>query len=282
MGKRFPENNILSHDLIEGCFARAALVSDVILIENFPTTYLGDVQRRHRWIRGDWQLLPWLLPFVPKANGSLELNPLSALSFWKMLDNLRRSLVSPALMLFLVLGWFGTSQPHFWTVAVLSLIYALPVFDFILTLLHKPAEISYKRHVEEAVNNLFSQLLRTTLLLIWLPFEAYYSLDAILRTLWRLIISKKHRLQWNPSADAERTSPNNLAGIAKKMWFCPAWAIFIAALMIYDYSALVPALVFSIAWFFSPFIAWRMGKPKARKQFQATNKQKNFLHRAFH
>ena len=276
---RFPENNILSHDLIEGCFARSALLSDVILIEDFPTTYLGDVQRRHRWIRGDWQLLAWLLPFVPTASGKWESNPLSALSLWKILDNLRRSLVSPALLIFLALGWLATKQPIFWTLAILSLIYALPVFDFIINILNRPKGLSYKLHLEEALENLFTQAIRSTFMLVCVPFEAYYSLDAILRTLWRVIFSKKHRLQWNPSANAEQSSPRTLLSVIKKMCISPLWAIAISCMvLLYNPIAAIPAILFSSLWFLSPFVAWKVGKPKIRKKFEPSSEQKTFLH----
>ncbi|MNV51145.1 hypothetical protein D3C71_1431840 [compost metagenome] len=104
LANRFPDNRILSHDLLEGCYARAGLISDVRLFEDYPTRYAANVKRRYRWIRGDWQLLPWLLPWVPRSNGGHERNPLSWLSRGKLLDNLRRSLVPVAMTALLVLG----------------------------------------------------------------------------------------------------------------------------------------------------------------------------------
>ncbi|MFA5027869.1 MAG: cyclic beta 1-2 glucan synthetase, partial [Candidatus Methylomirabilota bacterium] len=102
---RLPENRILSHDLLEGCHARAGLLTDVQLSEEYPPRYLADVSRRHRWIRGDWQLARWLLPRAPGPDGRPGPNPLSVLSRWKLFDNLRRSLVPPALTLLLLAGW---------------------------------------------------------------------------------------------------------------------------------------------------------------------------------
>ena len=108
---RFPENRILSHDLLEGCYARAGLLSDVQLYEEYPSRYSADVSRRHRWIRGDWQIARWLLPRVPGPDGRRQKNPLSGLSRWKIFDNLRRSLVPAALTLLLLLGWTVLSPP---------------------------------------------------------------------------------------------------------------------------------------------------------------------------
>ncbi|MFN2355534.1 MAG: cyclic beta 1-2 glucan synthetase, partial [Desulfopila sp.] len=119
---RFPDNLILSHDLLEGCYARAGLLSDVQLYEEYPSRYSVDVNRRHRWIRGDWQIARWLLPRVPGTGGNLRKNPLSMLSRWKILDNLRRSLMAAALLLLLLLGWTMLASPWFWTLAVIGMI----------------------------------------------------------------------------------------------------------------------------------------------------------------
>ena len=105
LAERFPENRILSHDLLEGCYARAGLLSDLEFYEDYPARYSSDVKRRERWLRGDWQIAAWLLPRVPTAAGRSEKNPLSWLAHWKILDNLRRSLVPAALALLLLLGW---------------------------------------------------------------------------------------------------------------------------------------------------------------------------------
>ena len=103
-GARFPDNRLLSHDLIEGCFARSGLINDVELFERVPSRLLVDMDRRHRWIRGDWQIASWLGNRVPTLRGHAA-NPLSGLSRWKIVDNLRRSLTPALLLSFLVLGW---------------------------------------------------------------------------------------------------------------------------------------------------------------------------------
>ncbi len=102
-----PENLVLSHDLLEGCYARSGLLSEVLLYEQYPNNYLSDVARRSRWIRGDWQLLNWLKPRVRRADGTQTRNPLTALSYWKLLDNLRRSLVAPSLLVLLFFTLLG-------------------------------------------------------------------------------------------------------------------------------------------------------------------------------
>ncbi len=124
---RFPENRILSHDLVEGCHARSGLLSDVQIFEEYPARYSADIKRRHRWIRGDWQLLPWLLPWAPTAHDGWRRNALTALSRWKILDNLRRSLVPTALLALLVFGWLWVTSVVSWTLAVLAMVLVPPL-----------------------------------------------------------------------------------------------------------------------------------------------------------
>ncbi|HEY4330392.1 MAG TPA: glycosyltransferase family 2 protein, partial [Phycisphaerae bacterium] len=114
IGTRFPESRILSHDLLEGCYGRSGLVSDIQLYEDHPWHYVTEVKRRHRWIRGDWQIASWVLPWVPGADKRLIRNPISALSRWKIFDNLRRSLVAPSLLFLLVAAWSLLAYPALW------------------------------------------------------------------------------------------------------------------------------------------------------------------------
>ncbi|MEN6607869.1 MAG: cyclic beta 1-2 glucan synthetase, partial [Bryobacteraceae bacterium] len=153
LGGRFPENRILSHDLIEGCYARAGLVSDVQLYEDYPSRYSADVSRRYRWVRGDWQLVRWLLPRVPGQGGHRRKNPLSGLSRWKIFDNLRRSLVSPALTLLLLLGWTVLPSGWLWTLAVLGIILIPSLIARISDTLRKPGDELLGQHLSAAAHS---------------------------------------------------------------------------------------------------------------------------------
>ncbi|MDP1759052.1 MAG: protein ndvB, partial [Thermodesulfovibrionales bacterium] len=150
---RFPENRILSHDLIEGCYVRAGLLSDVQLYEEYPSIYSVDVNRRHRWIRGDWQLFRWLLPYIPDSSGRLCKNPLSRLSGWKIFDNLRRSLVSAALTLLLLLGWTILPSAWFWTLSVIGIILIPSLIVSVLDVLQKPGDVLLGQHLSAAVRS---------------------------------------------------------------------------------------------------------------------------------
>jgi hypothetical protein len=176
---RFPENRVLSHDLLEGCYARAGLVSDVQLFEDYPARYLADVKRRYRWIRGDWQLLSWLLPRVPRMQGGYERNPLSWLSRGKLLDNLRRSLVPAAATALLVGGWMLLSQPLSWTLLLLSPLFLPLLIPAMRDVLSKPADLALESHLVQVGKATARQLQRALVNLACLPYEACFSVSAI-------------------------------------------------------------------------------------------------------
>ena len=153
LGGRFPDNRILSHDLLEGCYARAGLLSDVQLYEEYPSRYSADVSRRHRWIRGDWQIARWLMPGVPGPDARLQKNPLSMLSRWKIFDNLRRSLTPAALTLLLLLGWTVLPSAWFWTLAVIGIILIPSLMTSALNVLQKPGDVTLGQHLAAAVRS---------------------------------------------------------------------------------------------------------------------------------
>lgn len=274
---RFPDNCILSHDLIEGCCARSGLISDVLLYESFPSCYSAEVSRRRRWIRGDWQLLPWLLPRVPLAGGGRGRNAFSALARWKMFDNLRRSLAPAALWGLLVTGWFTAPCPVLWSLGVAALVFGVPLFTSLTALFRKPADLSFTRNLRVVLRSLRTQLLCEALGLMWLPHEMFYSLDAALRTLWRVAISRRRLLQWTSSREAERSCAQTLEEFYRLMWICPVSAAAIGLLLIRDGSALLAALPFLSAWAVAPVAAWRLSRPSALKTFTPTVEQQRFL-----
>ena len=179
LNERFPENKILSHDLLEGCYARSGLLSDVQLFEEYPSRYITDVKRRHRWIRGDWQMMQWLLPFVPGLNRRFQKNPLSGLSRWKIFDNLRRSVTPLALLLLLLLGWTVLSHALFWTLSVIGIILMPSLIISILDLFHKQADVLPMQHLTNVMHSAARHFAQAAFTFICLPYEAFYSLDAI-------------------------------------------------------------------------------------------------------
>ncbi len=276
---RFPENRILSHDLVEGCHARSGLLSDVQVYEEQPTQYGADVKRRHRWIRGDWQLLPWLLPWAPSAQHGWRRNATTSLSRWKILDNLRRSLVPTATLALLVFGWLRMDAALAWTVAVLVMILLPPLLATLLDLVQKPREVLVADHLRANLHNTGQHLLRMGLGLAWLPHEVHYSLDAIVRTLWRMAISRRHLLQWRTSAEAMRTTRNSLAGLWRAMWIGPLLALLLlAAFAVWRPGVVVVALPLLALWFFSPGIAWWSGQSPQGAGYVPGPVQQRLLH----
>jgi cyclic beta-1,2-glucan glucanotransferase len=277
---RFPENRILSHDLLEGCYARAGLLSDVQLYEEYPARYGADVNRRYRWIRGDWQLAAWLLPWVPGSERRYQRNPLSLLSRWKLFDNLRRSLVPTALTLLLLLGWTTSSSAWFWSLVVLGILLIPLVLATLLDVIRKPDDMRPGQHLAAAAHAAGQRFIQTGFGLAVLPHEMYYSLDAIIRTLGRLLITHKRLLEWNPSGDQERLSRTDLAASFRAMGFAPLLAVGTAiTLALANPAALLVAGPILILWLASPAIAWWISLPLTRREARLTAQQTRFLGR---
>ncbi|MCD7100298.1 glycoside hydrolase family 94 protein [Stenotrophomonas sp. MMGLT7] len=276
---RLPDDRILSHDLLEGCYARAGLVSDVRLFEDYPTRYAADVKRRARWIRGDWQLLPWLLPWVPRAGGGHERNTLSMLSRGKLLDNLRRSLVPAAATALLVLGWALLPQPLAWTAWLLSL-WLLPVLlPAFYEAVCKPLDMDWRTHLLQVGHAAARQLQRVLVVLACLPYEAFYSLAAIARTLWRMA-ARRRLLQWNPSSEVERSLGSGMGAELRAMAPAALFALALAALL----WRLQPAALWVAApllalWLLSPALMAWLGWPLRRRQSLLSGSQRAFLGR---
>jgi cellobiose phosphorylase len=275
---RFPENSILSHDLIEGCYARSGFISDVRLHEEYPSRYSGDVSRRRRWIRGDWQLLRWLLPGVPGLNTRFRKNPLTPLSRWKILDNLRRSLVSPALTLLALLGWTVLPSPWFWTVSIFGIIMIPSLIASLMEILKKPDDVLVAQHLAGTVRSGGRGVTQAVFTLLCLPHEAFINGSAILHTLWRMMVSGRGLLEWNPSGEADRNSRTDLAGSWQSMWIAPLIACTVAACLLYSrpfaFLAVVPV---TGLWLFSPLIAWWISKPLDYRRARLDRDQIAFL-----
>jgi hypothetical protein len=213
---RFPENRILSHDLLEGCYARSGLLSDVHLYEDYPARYEADMSRQERWIRGDWQIAHWLLPSVP-GPGKQELrNPLSALSRWKILDNLRRSLVPTALLLLFLYGWFASPHVFYWTLAVAGVVLIPPLSIGIVTVLRRRESALLSRHFADAMRSIGRSLAQAGFRIACLPHEAIVSAAAVLRTAVRMLITGRHLLEW--SAYDDRHATPDLSRSIYSMW----------------------------------------------------------------
>jgi len=275
---RLPENMILSHDLLEGCHARSALLSDVQLLEEYPSRYSTDVNRRHRWIRGDWQIFLWLLPVVPGPNGSLNRNPLSGLSRWKIFDNLRRSLVPIALTLLFLLGWTVVSPAWFWTLVVIGILSIPTLIMAIMAALKKPEDVLWVQQLAVSMDSLAKRLADAAFSLACMPYEAYFSLNAVLRTFWRMVLSHKRLLEWRTAADANRNNRTSIMGTYLTMWFAPALVVVTSAYLSQYWPGSLPfALPVLGLWLASPAIVWWVSNPLDHPEATRTEEQTRFL-----
>ncbi|MBC7755096.1 MAG: hypothetical protein H7Z20_00330 [Bdellovibrio sp.] len=286
---RFPTNLILSHDLLESGYARSALVSDVDLIEEYPASYAADISRRHRWVRGDWQLLGWLFARAPSSAGNLP-NPLSALTKWKMLDNLRRSLVPIVLTTLLIASWIVTNNtstinaPWLALITVLLVLFLPPILSLLINLFKKPKESTWFTHLTLASQASLNAFLLAILQLVWLPFEAAVNIDAIAQSAGRMLFTKRGLLQWHSPDYARRNAIKTLADFIAEMWVAPAIVIillvFLVAKQSFNSQSMTVWLFCSpilLLWLISPVVAWFISKPIVSRQAVLTANQIAFL-----
>ena len=240
---RFPENLILSHDLLESGYARSALVTDVELIEEHPSSYAIEASRRHRWIRGDWQLAGWLFPRVPGPPGSnvstgprgsrakREPNPLTALSMWKIADNLRRSLVRPSLLALLAGGWlFGPGLAWFWTLLVAAVVFLPTLLGTVIGLIRKPQDRDLLVHLVLTGKSAGRPMVLDLLTLVFLPYDTLICLDAILRSGVRMPFTRRGLLLWQLPSYARRNARRTRADYFREMWIAPAVAVVLGCI----------------------------------------------------
>ncbi|HJR63517.1 MAG TPA: glucoamylase family protein [Gemmatimonadaceae bacterium] len=270
---RFPENTLLSHDLIEGNYARAGLATDITVYDDYPSRYLTYARRKHRWIRGDWQLLGWLGTRVPGPQGT-EPNRLSLLSRWKILDNLRRSTVEMAQLIFLIAGWTVLpGSPLRWTAIGLAVIATPWLVSLALAVLRPPLDKSWRAYYAAVGRDAVMSAQQWALAVTFLPHQAWVSADAIVRTLWRLFVTRRNLLEWQSASQTERAVTRNARAVWRTMWPAVALSVLLpvvmAAILLRGGSPLgvVGAMFPLIAlWLASPAIAHELSEPWVRRE----------------
>lgn len=258
LGHTFPENRILSHDLLEGAYLRTAFTSDLNLIDDFPQSYILDASRQYRWVRGDWQLLPYLRRHVLNFRGEKIKNPLSTLSKWQILDNLRRSLLAPSLILLIFLSSAGLlkhNQEAMLFVVVVSFV------EMLKSLLFLPYRIvKNPKDIKTILNNLWISFWQNIMNLVYLPYQAWRKTQAIVITLTRLLVTKQNLLQWTTSSAMGMAFNNTVSSHFLDMFASLVQIIF----LIYIYqngepyaTSLFTALV--LLWLSAPIFAYVTG-----------------------
>jgi len=277
LAQRIPDNTLLSHDLLEGLHGRAGLVTDIIVYEDYPPSYLVQASRMHRWMRGDWQLLPWLGARVPHTQKGSSPNPLPIIGRWKIVDNLRRSLLAPILVLLLAAGWVWLPGSSLLWTLVAALTLAIPLLSSVLGgIIEGMRTTSWLGFARAAGPPCWRWLLALT----FLPFEALLALDAIGRTLYRMIVSRRQLLEWTTAARAARLfkEEDSLLTTWVRMIGGPLIALALTIWIgLAHPSALFVAWPFLVAWFLSPYIAYWISRPRQEKQVTLTDEQQQML-----
>ena len=257
LADRVPENLLLSHDLFESLYARAALVTDVEFLDDYPSHYDSFAKRQHRWTRGDWQIARWLFPRVRDAHRRPVRNRLPLISRWKILDNLRRSMVAPVMLLWLFAAWTVLpGSPLYWTLAVIVFL-AFPVYAHVTnSLLVHPRGIPWSSHFWSVWGDIRTNTAQFVLLLTFIAHQAYLQSHAVVLTFYRKLISRGKLLEWETAAQAEKGSAHDLRAFWRLMWPAEVFTLAIGVLVSFTRPfGFVVAAPFLVLWAAAPLIA---------------------------
>ncbi len=274
----FPDNSILSHDLIEGSYLKCALLSDVVLMDGCPSRYTAWARRQHRWIRGDWQLIPWLFPTVRTKKGRRG-NPLSALAKYQILDNIRRSLSVPLSFLVILLSQTAFYRSaFFWLIAGIMPLFIDGILDFAVRmsiLVRNTGKGTTVKDIWHETKTMFEQAFYK---FAFLPYESYLTLNAAVRSVVRMSITRRNLLEWETAAEGEKNAKTGVAYYWRRMIAAPLLAAVLYGLSIaFTHSfSVVTFSVFGV-WFFGPSIAHAISRRRKSKIQKPNEKQIEYL-----
>ena len=280
LNHRFPRNALLSHDLIEGAYARAGLVTDIELIDDYPSHYSAYTRRKHRWVRGDWQIAQWMFSRVPDESGRMVPSPISTVSRWKIFDNLRRSLVEPFTFILFVAGWFYLpGGPVYWTVVPLLLFFFPTIIQLVFSV--GRAMVSGREgSVAQALGYSGQAALVSLLNLFFLAHQTLLAVDAIVRALIRRFITGERLLEWETAAESESAN-RKVTPVDRYLAMMPFIACGLAV-VIYAFAPrrttiliAAPILVF---WCVVTVITTWLNKPPREQNKRLSSNDKAFLH----
>ena len=280
---RFPDNSLLSHDLVEGLFARCGLASDIEVFDEYPVRYHAQARRQHRWMRGDWQIIQWLGRLIPNQAGGRYPSPISALGRWKLFDNLRRTLVPPALFLLLLSLWiFAPGSPGAWFGGIVAIL-SFSVWNMAWRLVFDlPIGYSVSAFTYGFLHDLRKQIELVVFQLVLLPDQAFISANAIVVTLYRVFFSRRHLLEWETAYASEKRLGGGLKDFAANM--TPSTGLTAAgALLLFAVGhgiagvSLACLLVLFAGWFAAPVVAWYISRLRPRKPYRLTTDDEEYL-----
>ena len=274
-----PENTVLSHDLLEGSYLRCGLATDILLLDGFPFKYSSYINRQHRWTRGDWQIFRWTKNVIKTKDNSKKINPLNILSRFKILDNLRRSLITVTVAILLVISTIleilNIPNTAIFLIAIISLVSStiLDIINYIIFKKNINAEfISAHKNILKSISGIKASIIRGFLEITLLPSKAYTMLNAIVKTIYRMNISKQNLLEWMTSEEAERQSKNSLISYYKNL--STNWIVGLLLIILGTIYFKIPFFIFGILFIIAPTIAWYVSQEeKEEKAINSLNKQ---------
>lgn len=276
---RFPENRILSHDLLEGSYLRTGLATDIELLDGFPSKYNSYIKRNHRWMRGDWQLLPWLKRYVLNTKGEKGKNPLSAINKWQIIDNLRRSLYAVSLFSSIILSLLIENTLNLLSITVVIMLFPLLIrgIDYIKNHYYKTVRHKFNCDI---VAGLKLEIYKILVTFLFLPYESYMSLDAIIRSVYRMYISKKKLLEWVTAAETENLSDNDLKeySIRMKINYLVSIGVLIF-ISLFRLDILIIGLIIALAWLSGPYIAFKISQEVTDNIKLLTTDEERYLYK---
>ncbi|MBS1067389.1 glycosyl transferase [Gluconobacter cerinus] len=278
---RVPDGTLLSHDLFEGVFARAGLVTDIEVIEEYPTDYLVSVARLNRWVRGDWQLLPWIFSWMGHfPTIRIKTRPLTGIARWKMLDNLRRSLAAPMAVSALFAGWFlEFHNAAVWSLCIVSTIAVPAALPLLVDIIRRRRGETFRSYFSLLTIDLKRTVLTTALCFVFLADQACLMGDAISRTLGRVFFTRKHLLQWVTAAQAAEAPRERMQGYFRQMSGAVLTGLLATGVMVVAGPWVwIIILPFAVAWCLSPAIAWMASQYRASaRRLEATEAETVFM-----
>ena len=281
LGEEFPENTVLSHDLLEGSYLRCGLASDILLMDGYPKSYNSYMQRLHRWTRGDFQIIQWLESTIKVKNGTSRNNPLNRLSKFKIYNNLRRSLVPISAIIIILISIIIKNRNISVCLALLAIIsYIMPtILDILNYIMFKkgtrPDFISAHRNITKVIGGIKASFIRGVLSILFLPNNAYILSNAICKTIYRMKISKQNLLEWMTAEEAERQAKTTLTSYYKNMSINIILAIIILGISIILKNMF--GIFLAVVWLIGPLVAWKISREYKTEGYKLNKNQKEFI-----
>lgn len=264
--EEIPENTVLSHDLLEGNYLRCGLATDIVLLDDYPSKYISYITRLSRWMRGDWQIKMWLNKQITIKNGTRKLNPLNKLSRFKILDNLKRSIMPVTAFIGLIFSVIlkMTTSVKIWPIVTISLLgitfsSVIDILNYIIFKKNVDSNyISAHKNIIPVIGALKASVLRGILEISFLPNKAIITLNSIIKTIYRTKVSKEHLLEWLTAEEAEKQAKTDIISYYKFMWTNVLFGILI--LLTGIFTKQIFEVILGVIWLFGPIEAYYLSK----------------------